>query len=93
MAQTVEELQAELVIVSGQISYIYANMHMERLEIQTPHGKTVVWHADFAKTLDLLQKRKAWLQSEIARLLGLDAEGPVDFSRPSQSVPIVFTGS
>lgn len=90
---TLESLTAELVIVNQQIGYIYANMHMQRLEIQTPHGKTVVWHSDFGKTLNLLEERKLNLQNRIALLEGASSQSIINWDMPARAVPIVFKGN
>lgn len=90
---TLESLQAELTVVAQQLSYIYSNLHMSRLEIQTPNGKTAVWHTDFAKTLELLEKKKLSLQNRIALLDGTELQSVVNWGMPSRAVPIVYTGN
>jgi len=91
MAATIEEYQSELVIINTQISYIYKNLHLQRLEIQTVHGKTVIQHANFADVLKTLQARKAWLEDAIAALEGT-LNSIVDTSRTPRAIPLVYRG-
>lgn len=90
---TVESLDADLIVVTQQISYIYANLHMQRLEIETPHGKTVVWHSDFRKMLNILEERKLNLQNKKALLEGTQSQSVINWDMPARAVPIVFKGN
>jgi hypothetical protein len=85
------ELRAQLVIIEQQISYVLNNSHLASIEVQTQYGKTVVKHGDSTKTMELLS---AWKRSTLAEIASLEEtdSSPVDFSKASMAVPLVFTG-
>ena len=85
------ELRAQLALIDSQISYVLNNSHLASIEVQTQYGKTIVRHGDATKTMQLLSAWKTATLAEIASLETTDSS-PVDFTKASMSVPIVFTG-